>query len=761
MISIVRARIGASALLAALVALSAPASAAQLCPLVSPPAGTTTVSAAPNSYYAGTGTAVAGSKTVTIGALNGTTPIAANDEVLLIQMQDSSINASDSTAYGANNGSGRGVVSDNTSGLYEYAVVSATAAGSLTILGNGAGGGLVNSYHTAAATATKGGQSYQLVRVPRYNNVTLNIAGSAALPWNGTSGGIFAVDASGTVTGTVNVDGTGFRGGGRLSQRGAPGAPALGVNFDYAVGGAIGYDGEKGEGTVGTPQLVNTGTAILNSGTDTMPGGSAARGAPGIAGGGGTDADPQANDYNSGGGGGANGGDGGLGGNNWSPLEQGTAAENAGVVDPGNDIYQVGGLGGLAFAPVGSGRVVLGGGGGAGSINDNTNPPLGASGGSGGGMILIRAGIVSGGTFSANGTPGVDADFDGGGAGGAGGSIIVTATNTITGTSARANGGNGANTRVGNTLFSEKHGPGGGGGGGVIISSSAITSTFTGGANGNTISPAVPYGALPGQPGRSITAAPTAIPGVSSAAECLVNALTITKSGTTQASPGGLVAYTIVVTNAGPGRADGTTVSDPVPSGITINGAPTCAGSNGAVCGATTLTGQTLFGTITTLPVGGTVTYTINAQAPTTPTNPYVNTATVAQPATNSDPNTKTSTISTTVTQTNGLTKTVRNITKGETTGITADLGIPGDTLEYALSFTNTTGLPLTTFAIKDATPLQTTFVSAACGPLPTGVTTCTITSPAVGTTGTVTYAYGQAFPTGATATFLLRVKIK
>ena len=118
---------------------------------------------------------------------------------------------------------------------------------------------------------------------------------------------------------------------------------------------------------------------------------------------------------------------------------------------------------------------------------------------------------------------------------------------------------------------------------------------------------------------------------------------------------------------------------------------------------------------------GGTVTYSISAQAPTTPTNPYVNTATVAPPPTNSDPNSNSSTVSTTVTQSSGLSKTVRNITKGETTGVGADLGIPGDTLEYALSFTNTTGSPLATFTINDAMPVQTT---------------CTITSPAIGATG-------------------------
>jgi len=754
---------GIATLLCTILAAIEPVLAAQLCPLVSPPSGTITVTAAPNSYYSGTATASAGGKTVGIGAQNGTTAIGVNDEILIVQMQDSAIDASDSSSYGSGAGTGTGVTSDNTSGLYEYAVVTAVAAGSLTIAGNGAGGGLINTYHSGGATGTQGQQTFQVVRVPRYNNVTLNIAGAAVQPWNGSSGGVFAIDASGTVTvtGTLLTDGAGFRGGGRLSQKGGAGGPDA-PPYDYVVGAEVGYDGSKGEGTVGTPELTYNGTAVTDSGSDTMPGGSAAYGSPGNAGGGGTDAEGTANSENTGGGGGANGGNGGNGGNDWSPDEQGTAAENSGTPDPANSIYALGGLGGAAFAPRSAARVVLGGGGGAGTINNNTNPPNGASGGPGGGMILIRAGTLSGGTLSANGGAGVVTANDGGGGGGAGGTIVVTTTAGISGTAAIAMGGTGSNANPNSTSPDKKHGPGGGGGGGVVISSSAMTTNVAGGANGTTTTGGYSYGAAFGAAGVSLsTATPAQIPGVTSAAGCIVNSLTVAKSGTTQASPGGLIQYSIVVSNAGPGRADGTSVSDPVPAGLTIEGTPKCTPGTGSTCGTVTVAGQTVTSTIATLPVGGSVTFTIFALAPAAPANPYTNTVTIAPPAGNTDPNATTSSVVTTVSQTNGVSKTVRNVTSGEASGLTADIGKPGDTLEYTLSFTNNTSTALSNFAINDTTPANTTFVSATCGtPLPAAITACNLTSPAVGGTGTVIFTYVGTLNAGQTGTFLLDVKI-
>ena len=98
-------------------------------------------------------------------------------------------------------------------------------------------------------------------------------------------------------------------------------------------------------------------TSIAQTATDTtvegFPNGSYSRGAPGNAGGGATDADPTANDQNSGGGGGGNGGAGGTGGFGWN---------SAGVV---------GGFGGAAF-PVSTSALSMGGGAGAGTTNNGS-----------------------------------------------------------------------------------------------------------------------------------------------------------------------------------------------------------------------------------------------------------------------------------------------------------------------------------------------------------------------------------------------------
>ena len=126
------------------------------------------------------------------------------------------------------------------------------------------------------------------------------------------------------------------------------------------------------------------------------------RGAPGNAGGGGTDTDIAANQENSGGGGGGNGGTGGQGGKTWrTNLDRG-------------------GHGGAAFTSAAANTMIMGGGGGAGTRNNSSGTM--SSGAAGGGIVMIRAGTISGsGTISVNGSAGNDADNDGGGGGGAGG----------------------------------------------------------------------------------------------------------------------------------------------------------------------------------------------------------------------------------------------------------------------------------------------------------------------------------------------------
>src|SRR5262249_48847979 len=152
-----------------------------------------------------------------------------------------------------------------------------------------------------------------------------------------------------TLSGILSVDGVGFRGGAGRQLAGAAGTLAT----DYITLSTTAANGSKGEGIAGTPAFVANAslTNLTHTGVEGYPNGSYARGAPGNAGGGATDAHPTANDQNSGGGGGANGGSGGQGGFGWN---------SAGIV---------GGYGGSAF-PSSTSALVMGGGAGAGTTNN-------------------------------------------------------------------------------------------------------------------------------------------------------------------------------------------------------------------------------------------------------------------------------------------------------------------------------------------------------------------------------------------------------
>jgi uncharacterized repeat protein (TIGR01451 family) len=236
--------------------------------------------------------------------------------------------------------------------------------------------------------------------------------------------------------------------------------------------------------------------------------------------------------------------------------------------------------------------------------------------------------------------------------------------------------------------------------------------------------------------------------------------MTIAKTGTAQASPGGLIAYSIVVANSGPLGANATVFKDIVPTGITIVGTPKCAVTTGsAACGTVSVSGQTVSSTITTLPSGSSVTFTVEGSSSASAS--YTNTATITPPSGVTDPNPTSSSATTVVAASNGVIKTVANVTQGGTPS-TQNTANPGDTLQYTLTYTNQTGIALQNFAMQDATPANTTFVSASCvTPLPSGITACTVTSPSVGGTGNVSWTYSGALANGGVASFVLRVQVK
>ncbi|WP_207513650.1 T9SS type A sorting domain-containing protein [Longitalea luteola] len=451
-----------------------------------------------NSYYRGTGNPVTGATSLTVGTLDArgnAAPVANGDMILIIQMQGAEFNTSNNSRYGdgINGGNASGYLTSNlVAGRYEYNIVSSVSGNTLNLSYT-----LANNYYTRAYSAGGGTQAYQVIRVPRYYDVTISSGASITAPaWDGSTGGIVVIEAANLVTlnGSVTANALGFRGGGGkrflgIGPNSNSGSGAAITRTDYRWPSPVSTadnttGGAKGEGIAGTPvyYLTNGATNATTGTLEGYIGGSMGRGAPGNAGGGGTDGDPNGNQYNPGGGGGGNGGAGGRGGSGWDGG------------DGNASTYNTGGYGGAAFAEASLQRFVMGGGGGAGTGNNSTAGTTDylSSGASGGGIIIIRARSYSGnGTVTANGgashNVSLNSVTDAAGGGGAGGTIIVATnqpgsvgTHSIT---ASANGGKG-----GDMTAYYAHGPGGGGGGGVVISNviPANAITVNGGANGLT-----------------------------------------------------------------------------------------------------------------------------------------------------------------------------------------------------------------------------------------------------------------------------------
>lgn len=555
-----------------------------------------------NTFYPGTASGgVAGGSVVgfaSASARGAATVIAAGDLILIIQMQDG-------TAGTTTNNAGYAFPAA-AAGRYEFARVVSVGANVLNLSAN-----LINTYTQNTAVANN--QTYQVVRVPQYSALTINAAESVVpAPWDGTSGGVVALDVSGAFVnnGSINASYAGFRGNAGATLGGVANAAASTLTvFDRVQPDTYAAHGGKGEGTAGSPDrvlnvfaspgvLITAGTSSANGTATNLTtaatgissttayfstvtvrsynGGSRAAGAPGNAGGGGTDGRPADNAENSGGGGGANSGAGGIGGNSWNSNES------------------FGGRGGVVTSPALTNRLTLGGGGGSGSTNNDYR--LDTSGGAGGGLIFVKAGTVAGsGSLVANGQAGRSVpakggdcpangsgNCDGGGGGGAGGGIVVLASSGSV-ASAQVQGGQGGN--INGTI----HGPGGGGGGGYVVTSSGVATTnvLTGGAAGLTNvgaggTPAA-YGATPGAGGAAAIPSNAALPAAAGGlpANCLpvltTTKITSTPAATSPIAPPGTTTYLIGVSNAaGKGDARGINLYDPtLPGGsVTVANPP-------------------------------------------------------------------------------------------------------------------------------------------------------------------------------------------
>ncbi|MCW3072138.1 MAG: C-terminal target protein [Bacteroidetes bacterium] len=593
-----------------------------------------------NEYTSVSANVAAGATSISVTAsglnANGrfTGNLAPGDLIMIIQMQGATIlgqpDAGAPTISDPNDPTWGDVTSYNNSGRYEYAEVLAVPnATTITV-----DCGLTNSYTATGKT--------QVVRVPRYNTLTLTAPCVLTCQvWNGTSGGVLAVEVLGATTmnagSKINTTGTGFRGGAVFTTTG---------RTTTTLYSCVSLD-------VGT----NKGEGIAGYDTDYTPyGGKFCRAAPANAGGGG-------NVWNTGGGGGGNAGNtaawtgqgnpnttgagwaaawnlespgfaastssgGGRGGYSFSSSNQ-----NATTLGPGTPgvtnawggsyRYNLGGLGGRPLDYSG-GRIFLGGGGGAG---EQDNGQAGA-GGKGGGIIyfvtygaftgtgndsIISDGAVGGSTNIAGSNPGKDA---GGGAGG-GGTIILNTTGTVSGVAIRANGGIGGFQLQNTSGFfnlTEAEGPGGGGGGGYIaVANGTPVQQANGGNSGYTqssqLSEFLPNGATMGGTGLTGQTITNFTITASNVTICSGNTATLTAALAGTVPPG----TTITWWNAQTGGSvvgSGASFTTPALASTTTYYVGTCPGTYRIPVVVTVNPGLTVTVTSQTICSGGTATLT-------------------------------------------------------------------------------------------------------------------------------------------------------
>ena len=226
--------------------------------------------------------------------------------------------------------------------------------------------------------------------------------------------------------------------------------------------------------------------------------------------------------------------------------------------------------------------------------------------------------------------------------------------------------------------------------------------------------------------------------------------IAIQKNGPLTAAPGSTVIYTLIVSNSGPGAADGATYRDILPAALAGTVSAVCGNpSGGATCSSPVVQPGAVSGSVPQMPSGGSVTITITATAPASGT--LNNSAIVSTPpgVTDSDPTNNTSNVVTT-----RITQGVPNIADVSITKTASSAVAANGTISYILSVVNSGPGAADGSIVTDNLPAGLTSVTALCQSS-TGGASCS----APGVLGSTFSATIGTLPANATVTYRINAK--
>ena len=253
-------------------------------------------------------------------------------------------------------------------------------------------------------------------------------------------------------------------------------------------------------------------------------------------------------------------------------------------------------------------------------------------------------------------------------------------------------------------------------------------------------------------PPDGVCADGSAVPCTGSVVTPVAPQISVTKTANqTDFTPGGPLSWTVSASNLGSVSADGTVISDPLPSGV-VSATWTCVASGGAVCAGPSGNGA-VAEAIPIFPPGGVVTYTITATTAVPGPTSIANTVSVTPPGDGRclPGNTLPPCTSGTITPSAPSVVIAKSVV--DASGDNA--ADPGEQLTYTILLSNNGGSDATNYGVTDPLDANTSFVSASNGgTFAGGVVTWTgLTVPAGGTIGlTVVVTVADPLPSGVTA---------